>query len=452
MISKVRRTKDGAGAIRYALGKGKGHNGKKRRNEYISTVNMLPDGNYITQMERYWMRTDGQHENQMIKVIQSFSKNELNPNNPNDILLANQIGREYAEKYYPGFQAIVFTQIDGKGGYVHNHVFISDVNIYTMKAMKQKQYYLPNVREWGNAVASQYFELDFGKGATKDKVTQTERVKRENGEYIYKDDIKERVRMSAESAVTMADFEVKLLMNGLDFKKKTSKKHGEYYTFELVDMSKAPEGEKLPNHSLKSRSYKMGAEYSPEAVRNYIETKYPVRSIYCTKPEKKEELKQQEPKTPENDFSAYCDMIGEFYMTLDERGNLDCDWNKHAELQNRWKEYQAELKKEAATPLPEMPEVQFKQVSAEKEERKSARRSKRQKKYQNLQSALQGSMKQEDNRIVQTVLQCDVELAQDEHSDEEALKKYRKKIHEVYQKGIAFDDTEDEDEMSYGQW
>ena len=50
MVAQVARTKYGAAAIDYALGHGKGHNGKKNRNEYISTVNMLSGRDYAIEM------------------------------------------------------------------------------------------------------------------------------------------------------------------------------------------------------------------------------------------------------------------------------------------------------------------------------------------------------------------------------------------------------------------
>lgn len=424
MIAQVARTKYGAAAIAYAVGNGKGHNGKKNRNEYISTINMMSGRDYAIEMARYWMRASEQHDTQLIKVIQSFSKNELDPDNPEHVLLANQIGYQFAEKYYPNHQAIVFTQTDGKGGYVHNHIFISDVNIYTLKALDHNQYYLPNVREWSNAVASQYFELDFGKGATKDKVTQTERAKREKGEYVYKDDIKERVRMSAESAVDMADFEDKLRENGLDYKRKNSEKYGEHYTFELVDMSNVPAGTKLPNHALKARSYKLGAEYSPEAIENFITTKHPVQApSYTVTVDTKSEpavepivAENEEPKTPKNSFAAYCEMIGDDWISFDDKGNPSHDWIKYGELQASWEEY----KQQEA--VPETPEIEFKQVShVKKAGRRTTKTSEKQEKYQQIRVALQENLKAENDKIVAAVMQRDFEMQmeQEQKEDEE---------------------------------
>lgn len=53
--SRITGTRNGAGAIDYARGKGKGHNNKKVRNMVIGEVNLLPKSvaPYEEQMQRY---------------------------------------------------------------------------------------------------------------------------------------------------------------------------------------------------------------------------------------------------------------------------------------------------------------------------------------------------------------------------------------------------------------
>ena len=64
----------------------------------------------------------------MLRLVISYSRNELDPDNPADILKADEIGQKIVNKYYPNRQAVVFTQIDGKSGLVHTHILISDVD------------------------------------------------------------------------------------------------------------------------------------------------------------------------------------------------------------------------------------------------------------------------------------------------------------------------------------
>ena len=55
----------------------------------------------------------------------------------------------------------------------------------------------------------------------------------------------------------------------MNFEKKSSKKYGEGYTYELMDLSNVPEGVKVPNRALKARSRKLGDSYGIEAL-NYV--------------------------------------------------------------------------------------------------------------------------------------------------------------------------------------
>ena len=176
--SRVTRTAFGRDALEYAAGHGMGHNHNEHRNVDVGYVNLLPDIDPAYQMEMYWNRARANHKIQVLRVVQSFSKKELNPQDENDILTANLIGQEFVQKYYPNRQAVVFTQIDGKSGLVHNHVIISDTDIFTYKGCTKEQYHFPKVKEWTNAIAGQYFELDSGVQQVEDKTTQTERHKR----------------------------------------------------------------------------------------------------------------------------------------------------------------------------------------------------------------------------------------------------------------------------------
>ena len=158
--TRVTRTVNGAGALAYAYGKGKGHNDNQHRNDMIANVNILPGVPTEIQMQKYWNRARANHKTQVIRVVQSFSINELNPDEPEDILTANIIGQEFVQKYYPDRQAVVFTQTDGKSHLVHNHIIISDTDMTSSRGCDKQQYYQPTLAQWTNEIAGQYFELD----------------------------------------------------------------------------------------------------------------------------------------------------------------------------------------------------------------------------------------------------------------------------------------------------
>lgn len=270
--SRVTRTANGRGAIEYAQGKGKGHNGKENRNEYVGMVNMFDGMDPITQMQKYWMRAGKNHTIQVLRIVQSFSKNELDSQNRNDILTANEIGMEFAREFYPGRQSIIFTQTDGKSGLVHNHIIVNDVHMQTSKGCKNNQYYWSNITKWTDKVAGRYFELDDGKEnyGYYTKITQMERVKKDKDKYSWKEDLKERIAKSAFNVTSVDIFLKNLEENGVGIRKGKSKKYGAYYTYELKDLSNVPEGTKLPNRALKSRSYKLGRVYTPDDLDDYF--------------------------------------------------------------------------------------------------------------------------------------------------------------------------------------
>ena len=64
------------------------------------------------------------HSNRRIvafNVVQSWPTTEFDKNNPSDVHIANELGREYARRLGAKDYSVV-THIDGKGGCVHNHI------------------------------------------------------------------------------------------------------------------------------------------------------------------------------------------------------------------------------------------------------------------------------------------------------------------------------------------
>ena len=266
--TRVTRSKSGRTSLEYTYGKHGGHNGKEVRNECITPVNMIPCTDYIAQMNVFWQRAAQKHTTQVLRIIQSFSTNELDPNDPQDVLTANQIGQQMVEEHYQGHQAMVFTQTDGRGGIIHNHIIVNDVSMIDTKGCDKEQYYQPNLAKWTDAITSRYTVLDAGK-KRKEKVTQTERGLRENAKWSYKDDLRARIVDAMVASTSMEDFMVQLQARGVEAERKSSKKHGEYFTYELTDLSKKPEDAKMPA-SLKARSYNLGEDYGVDAVEYAI--------------------------------------------------------------------------------------------------------------------------------------------------------------------------------------
>lgn len=293
--TRVTRTVNGAGALAYAYGKGKGHNDNQHRNDMIANVNILPGVPTEVQMQKYWNRARANHKTQVIRVVQSFSINELNPDEPSDVLTASMIGQEFAHTYYPDRQAVVFTQTDGKSHLIHNHIIISDTDMTSSKGCDKQQYYQPTLAQWTNEIAGQYFELDFGNAKTMDKTTQTERAKRALGEYVWKDDLKSRITEALNESESEEDWIKNLPAHGVNIEVHDSKKRGKYYTYELMDTDGF--GDKKIPQNLKSRSYKLGTLYDAEHVQEYFSEKEMEHKLHGNRNEDNEHVTVQEDET-----------------------------------------------------------------------------------------------------------------------------------------------------------
>lgn len=293
--TRVTRTVNGAGALAYAYGKGKGHNDHQHRNDMIANVNILPGVPTEVQMQKYWNRARANHKTQVIRVVQSFSINELNPDEPSDVLTASMIGQEFAHTYYPDRQAVVFTQTDGKSHLIHNHIIISDTDMTSSKGCNKQQYYQPTLAQWTNEIAGQYFELDFGNAKTMDKTTQTERAKRALGEYVWKDDLKSRITEALNESESEEDWIKNLIVHGVNIEVHDSKKRGKYYTYELMDTDGF--GDKKIPQNLKSRSYKLGTLYDAEHVQEYFSEKEMEHKLHGNRNEDNEHVTVQEEET-----------------------------------------------------------------------------------------------------------------------------------------------------------
>lgn len=287
---RITRTANGADAIEYALGKNnKGHNGKKQRNAYVSCVNLFHGDkeDIIQQMRETWAHARSNHTTQLLRIVTSYSRNELDPDNPAHVLKAKEIAEQVAETNYKGRQVIICVQTDGKGGFIHTHMLVNDVDPVTYKACDNEQYWFSTVSKWFNdTIEKNGITLDYGEDKTKedfeaernnarDIVSRTERIKREQGKYVWKDDLKQRIASCMSSATSEAEFIEQLNAHGVnvdvhDPETRPKQKKPKYYTYELADVSNFPEGVKPPQNR-KAKSTKLGIDYDVTTVLQTVE-------------------------------------------------------------------------------------------------------------------------------------------------------------------------------------
>lgn len=137
-------------------------------------------------------------------LIQSFSKDELDPTDKKAQRKAHKMGFMLSEELYPNAQFVVYTQADGDGGQLHNHIVINAVQPdgYSLRG---------DCRRWGY-IAEKNDTMLLAHGMkplpeenytqSKDKRNSGERratkgeywmTKNENSKYVWKDDLKERI-------------------------------------------------------------------------------------------------------------------------------------------------------------------------------------------------------------------------------------------------------------------
>lgn len=147
----------------------------------------------------------------------------------------------------------------------------------------------PTIQKASDELCQEFFDLDVPVPAP-DKASQALRTKREKraaaveqrdrllaeGQkeeaakvdvpYIWQDDLRARVLEAAAASKDEEDFFRQLTLRGVEgTRRKATRKQPEYYLYELVDTSGFSLLDSIPAN-LRSKSFKMGADYQPEGV------------------------------------------------------------------------------------------------------------------------------------------------------------------------------------------
>lgn len=93
--------------------------------------------------------------NQVKRIVQSFSHEDLDPLNPENWQKANDIGVEFAKKAYPEYECAVFTQLDNENHLIHNHIDVDKVNLKTGKKLKEPKR-IDDYRKINDELAKKY--------------------------------------------------------------------------------------------------------------------------------------------------------------------------------------------------------------------------------------------------------------------------------------------------------
>lgn len=160
-----------------------------------------------------------------LTIVQSFSPNELDYQNPDDVLRAHQAGVALCsilhDKYHVMFN--VCTHIDSKGHNVHNHIVIPNVDLETGKALQGEVKFHDNLAQINDALM---------------RDLNLEICNHPADGYDFKADLKNRLNEAINASQSYDDFVIEATKRGIAIK--DSKANGQplkHITYEFVDPS-----------------------------------------------------------------------------------------------------------------------------------------------------------------------------------------------------------------------
>lgn len=269
--TRVTNTKNGASAIRYALEEPTHKKGMDR--VLMASGSNIDPRFAMMQMKATWdnfNKNDGKSV-QMYRIIQSFGLDALDPNNPDDIETANEIGKALASELYPDRQALIITQADGEGGKLHNHVLVNSVSFIDGRSLRYEpgtveingeKLYVGS-KEWDeisektNEIIQRHGLTPIDTENTRKRRSSQEKRLAEQGKYVWKDDLRGRIEQAlGDSSVTSRDEFIERMNEdyGVTMKYEDSRK---YITYSFDDANGTPRN---------SRDNKLGTDYNKKTV------------------------------------------------------------------------------------------------------------------------------------------------------------------------------------------
>lgn len=217
-------------------------------------------------------------------VMVSFDKSELNPDRDEDVQKALRISKQtmlrmikdneferlghvtdvrqrlaLAQEEALKYKIVCVAQNDGEGGNLHVHNYILNINPETGRSLNGSSRYHSFVKKTLSEEMRKENVLEYDlreKNRQRDVSSKWENQRREKNEYVWKDDLRERIRdvLRGSEIVSEDVFEHELLKVGVH-----AKKRGKGHSFAFTD----EEGKER-----KARAGKLGTDFELEAIQN----------------------------------------------------------------------------------------------------------------------------------------------------------------------------------------
>ena len=275
-IAKISSGASASSAVNYALGKHKGmHNDTERwlddhdlkQPEALQNCRAVAVGGTNGVMpeiapEQFKLTREAynqtQQRNQVQRIVQSFSADELDPTTPGNWQRANDLGVELAEKLYPDYQTAVYTHIDGQNHVLHNHIIVNKVNLETGHKLRERP---GEAVERARQINDRLAEREHWQVITpvREHQSKTEQDLTKKGQYSYMHDLRSRID-SVMADTSVSDF--KTFSERLTKSKVNVSIRGQNVSYAFLDA----------NHKQRrARGKRLGADYDKEAILSELE-------------------------------------------------------------------------------------------------------------------------------------------------------------------------------------
>ena len=235
-----RSSRNASGGIRY-LTEGTAHDGSdKPRSWYVGGLDCAPetaadewravrqrfgkDGVRSRRDEHGREVTEGTYV-QAVHVVLSYDTTEYDPSDPEGIRKAHEQSREVAERIRDGHQVVMATQTDGLGsdgvGKVHTHIYINAVHPETGRSANGRHHAkdINRLRRAVDAVSLEHGRDNAALMAERDRSVRRrpeEIAQKAAGEYVWKDDLTERLDRSLSDSTSREDWRTAAEAEGVE--------------------------------------------------------------------------------------------------------------------------------------------------------------------------------------------------------------------------------------------
>lgn len=275
-IAKISSGASASSALNYALGQDKGlHNDTKhwlddhdlKQPEALQNCRAVAVGGTNGVMpeiapEQFKLTREAynqtQQRNQVQRIVQSFSADELDPTNMGNWQRANDLGVELAEKLYPDYQTAVYTHIDGQNHVLHNHIIVNKVNLETGHKLRERPgEAVKRARQINDRLAErEHWQVI---APVREHLSKTEQDLTNKGQYSYMHDLRSRIDtvMQDTSICDFKTFSDVLAKSGVNVSVR-----GQNVSYAFLDANKKQR---------RARGKRLGTDYEKETILNELE-------------------------------------------------------------------------------------------------------------------------------------------------------------------------------------